>query len=262
MGIDTSVRSTHILLRETSHDCCLGNWIYQKKRCCLPQWSWQRWRGELSEVWSGTLHQDEISWIFPPCGSICGSEIVPGQWRAIPGASLWHAGDALYKLLVWLLYLHTVCRVPWFQLTFHHFFFGGVQFYKLSGAFFFLKSNLCDLWTFPISCFLDQFRSLILLSCDKFFLSACHFQRRWGTRNSLLVLEQPTGLVRDSRPTRPCPESFSILHIRVALYPVFQKHIWKKTKKTKTKLGCTLTEFYRNCKAESRWLIVSKKKVC
>lgn len=83
---------------------------------------------------------------FPPCGSICGSEIVPGQWRAIPGASLWHAGDALYKLLVWLLYLHTVCRVPWFQLTFHHFFFGGVQFYKLSGAFFFLNQTfvICE----------------------------------------------------------------------------------------------------------------------
>lgn len=140
-------------------------------------------------------------------------------------------------------------------------FFWGGSVLQTQWCVFFFKSNLCDLWTFPISCFLDQFRSLILLSCDKFFLSACHFQRRWGTRNSLLVLEQPTGLVRDSRPTRPCPESFSILHIRVALYRVFQKHIWKKTKKTKTKLGCTLTEFYRNCKAESRWLIVSKKKV-
>lgn len=233
MGIDTSVRSTHThthFWRETSHDCCLGNWIYQKKSCCLPEWSWQRWRGELSEVWSGTLHQDEISSIFPPCGSICGSEIAPGQWRAIPGASLWHAGDALYKLLVWLLYLHTVCRVPWFQLTFHHFFFGGFSStHSMVHSFF--ELNLCDLWTYPISCFLDQFRSLILLSCDKFLFSACHFQRQWGTRNSLLVLEQPTGLVRDSRPTRPCPESLSILHIRVALYPLFQKHIWKKQNK-------------------------------
>lgn len=170
MGIDTSVRSTHILLRETSHDCCLGNWIYQKKRCCLPQWSWQRWRGELSEVWSGTLHQDEISWIFPPCGSICGSEIVPGQWRAIPGASLWHAGDALYKLLVWLLYLHTVCRVPWFQLTFHHFFFGGGSVLQTQWCvFFFLNQTFVICEPFQYHAFWTNFGAWFHCHAISFF---------------------------------------------------------------------------------------------